>query len=97
MDRLRRMRPAQGYLSRLKLLTQYHVRDRLHPLRPPTLFLAADYDHLVPSVVQARFMATLDVGQRERLASSRRDSSRRMVVEWAPLDATAQGQRRGPS
>jgi pimeloyl-ACP methyl ester carboxylesterase len=47
-----------GYLSRLKLLTQYDVRHRLHQLRPPTLFLAADHDHLVPSVVQARFMAS---------------------------------------
>jgi pimeloyl-ACP methyl ester carboxylesterase len=47
-----------GYLSRLKLLTQYDLRHRLHELRPPTLFLAADQDHLVPSVVQARFMAT---------------------------------------
>jgi pimeloyl-ACP methyl ester carboxylesterase len=47
-----------GYLSRLKLLTQYDVRHRLRELRPPTLFLAADHDHLVPSVVQARFMAT---------------------------------------
>jgi pimeloyl-ACP methyl ester carboxylesterase len=46
-----------GYLSRLKLLTQYDVRHRLHELRPPTLFLAADHDHLVPSVIQARFMA----------------------------------------
>ena len=33
------------------------MRDRLHDLRPPTLFLAADQDHLVPSVQQARFMA----------------------------------------
>jgi 3-oxoadipate enol-lactonase len=47
-----------GYLSRLKLLTQYDLRHRLHELRPPTLFLAADHDHLVPSVLQARFMAT---------------------------------------
>jgi 3-oxoadipate enol-lactonase len=47
-----------GYLSRLKLLTRYDLRHRLHELRSPTLFLAADHDHLVPSVVQARFMAT---------------------------------------
>jgi pimeloyl-ACP methyl ester carboxylesterase len=35
----------------------YDVRDRLHDLRPPTLFLAAEQDHLVPSVQQAQFMA----------------------------------------
>jgi pimeloyl-ACP methyl ester carboxylesterase len=47
-----------GYISRLKVLMQYDVRDRLHELRSPTLFLAADHDHLVPSVAQARFMAS---------------------------------------
>jgi pimeloyl-ACP methyl ester carboxylesterase len=46
-----------GYLNRLQLLMSYDVRDRLHDLRPPTLFLAADQDHLVPSVQQAQFMA----------------------------------------
>ena len=46
-----------GYINRLKLLTQYDVRHRLHELRAPTLFLAADRDHLVPSVAQARYMA----------------------------------------
>ena len=46
-----------GYLSRLKLLSRYDVRDRLHELRPMTLFLAAEQDHLVPSVAQARYMA----------------------------------------
>jgi 3-oxoadipate enol-lactonase len=46
-----------GYINRLKLLMQYDVRHRLHELRAPTLFLAADRDHLVPSVAQARYMA----------------------------------------
>jgi pimeloyl-ACP methyl ester carboxylesterase len=46
-----------GYLNRLRLLMSYDVRDRLHDLRPPTLFLAAEQDHLVPSVQQAHFMA----------------------------------------
>jgi pimeloyl-ACP methyl ester carboxylesterase len=46
-----------GYINRLKLLMQYDVRHRLHELRTPTLFLAADRDHLVPSVAQARYMA----------------------------------------
>lgn len=46
----------RGYLNRLRLLTDYDVRDRLGELRIPTLFLAADQDHLVPSVAQARLM-----------------------------------------
>jgi len=46
-----------GYLNRLGILTRYDVRDRLASLRAPTLFLAADQDHLIPSVAQARFMA----------------------------------------
>jgi pimeloyl-ACP methyl ester carboxylesterase len=45
-----------GYLNRLQLLMSYDVRERLHEMRPPTLFLAADQDHLVPSVAQARLM-----------------------------------------
>lgn len=47
----------QGYINRLQLLMSYDVRDRLHQLQSPTLFLAADQDHLVPSVAQARLMA----------------------------------------
>ena len=48
----------EGYLARLKALTQYDIRDRLHDLRIPTLFLAAEHDHLVPAVAQARYMAS---------------------------------------
>jgi pimeloyl-ACP methyl ester carboxylesterase len=46
-----------GYLNRLKILTRYDIRGRLHELRPPTLFLAAEEDHLIPAVRQARYMA----------------------------------------
>jgi pimeloyl-ACP methyl ester carboxylesterase len=46
-----------GYLNRLQLLMSYDVRHRLHELRLPTLFLAAEQDHLVPSVEQGRLMA----------------------------------------
>jgi pimeloyl-ACP methyl ester carboxylesterase len=46
-----------GYISRLKLLTRYDVRDRLHEIRRPTLFLASEKDHLVPAVAQARYMS----------------------------------------
>ncbi|HEX7242698.1 MAG TPA: alpha/beta hydrolase [Longimicrobiaceae bacterium] len=47
----------EGYLARLRILTRYDVRARLGEIRAPTLFLAAEMDHLVPSVEQARWMA----------------------------------------
>lgn len=47
----------EGYRNRLAILTAYDVRDRLHALRCPALFLAASQDHLVPSIPQAQFMA----------------------------------------
>lgn len=46
-----------GYLNRLRILMEYDVRHRLRELGVPTLFLAAEQDHLVPSVSQARYMA----------------------------------------
>ena len=48
----------EGYINRLQLLMSYDIRDRLHDLRPPALFLAAEQDHLVPSVQQAQLMAS---------------------------------------
>lgn len=47
----------EGYCNRLQVLTRYDVRQRLHDIRAPTLFLASQRDHLVPSVVQAQYMA----------------------------------------
>ena len=46
-----------GYLNRLAILTRYDVRERLRQLHVPILFLAADEDHIIPSVSQARLMA----------------------------------------
>ena len=46
-----------GYINRLKLLRRYDVRDRLHDIRQPALFLASEHDHLVPAVAQAGYMA----------------------------------------
>ena len=46
----------EGYRNRLRALTRYDVRESLGQIKPPTLFLAADRDHLVPSVQQARLM-----------------------------------------
>jgi 3-oxoadipate enol-lactonase len=47
----------RGYISRLRILMHYDVRDRLSEIRVPTLFLAADCDRLIPSVEQASYMA----------------------------------------
>ncbi|MGQ0646221.1 MAG: alpha/beta fold hydrolase, partial [Gemmatimonadaceae bacterium] len=46
----------EGYLGRLRILTRYDVRDRLGRVECPVLFIAADRDHLTPSVEQGRFM-----------------------------------------
>lgn len=54
---LTRQASRAGYLNRLRLLTQFDIRERLREMRVPTLFLAASEDHLVPSVAQARYMA----------------------------------------
>ena len=58
-----------GYVNRLKLLTRYDVRERLTELRAPTLFLAAEQDHLVPSVAQAKYMAGRVPGSTVRVLS----------------------------
>jgi 3-oxoadipate enol-lactonase len=57
--RLTRATRKRGYLNRLGILTRYDVREALRSLRVPVLFLAADQDHLIPSVEQARLMASL--------------------------------------
>jgi pimeloyl-ACP methyl ester carboxylesterase len=54
---LTRVATQRGYRNRLKALTTYDVRHRLPEITVPTLFLAAERDHLVPSVREARFMA----------------------------------------
>ena len=48
----------EGYINRLQVLLSYDIRNRLHDLRPPALFLAAEQDHLVPSVQQAKLMVS---------------------------------------
>ena len=54
---LTRPTTRRGYLSRLRILREYDVRARLAELRVPSLFLASDRDHLVPSVREAAWMA----------------------------------------
>jgi 3-oxoadipate enol-lactonase len=46
-----------GYLNRLRILQRWDVRRRLTDIAAETLFLAADQDHLVPALAQARLMA----------------------------------------
>ena len=48
----------EAYLNRLRLLMTFDVRDRLGEIRQPALFLASEHDHVVPSVEQARYMAS---------------------------------------
>lgn len=54
---LMRQTTRAGYVNRLRILTGYDVRARLHQVQPPTLFLASSDDHLVPAVEQGRLMA----------------------------------------
>lgn len=56
---LMRATTRAGYLARLRMLRQYDVRARLPEIQAPVLYLAADRDHLVPSVEQATLMASL--------------------------------------
>jgi 3-oxoadipate enol-lactonase len=56
-----------GYLNRLRILERYDVRSRLADINVPTLFLAADRDHLVPAVEQATYMVERVPGARLRV------------------------------
>jgi len=90
-----------GYLNRLKLLTRYDVRERLAELRAPTLFLAAEQDHLVPSVAQAEYMARRVPGSTVRVLSGHGHicliapdiDLRQILEEWqqGPFYATRPG------
>jgi pimeloyl-ACP methyl ester carboxylesterase len=53
-----------AYIRRLEILQDFDIRDDLHLLDVPTLFLAGDLDRLLPSVRWARYM-------HERVAASR--------------------------
>jgi 3-oxoadipate enol-lactonase len=45
-----------SYIRRLQILASYDIRDRLHEIGVPALFLAGDRDRLLPSVRWARYM-----------------------------------------
>jgi 3-oxoadipate enol-lactonase len=55
---LMRKTTREGYLSRLQILREYDIRAQLPDIAAPVLYLAADRDVLVPSVEQARMMAS---------------------------------------
>ena len=65
--RVMRGTTRDGYLSRLRILRDYDIRGRLPEIASPTLFLAADRDHLLPSVQQARLMQSLTPGSAMRV------------------------------
>lgn len=64
---LMRQTTREGYLSRLQILRDYDIRHQLAAIQAPVLFLAADRDVLVPSVEQARLMASLTPRARLRV------------------------------
>lgn len=82
----------EGYLGRLKLLTRYDVRERLRDLRMPTLYLAADCDHLIPSVPQAKYMAARTPGSMVRVLTGHGHicliapdmDLQSILAEWSP-------------
>jgi len=87
----------EGYLSRLRILREYDVQDRLSELGTPTLFLAAERDHIIPSVQQARYMAArvprstlriLEGHGHACLLAPNLDMSQ-ILAEWRPPSAAA--------
>src|SRR5204863_8680354 len=54
---LMRSATRAGYLSRMRILRDYDIREHLPSISAPVLYLAADRDTLVPSVDQARLMS----------------------------------------
>ncbi len=56
---LMRASTRAGYLSRMRILRDYDIRDQLASILAPVLLLAADGDTLVRAVEQARLMSEL--------------------------------------
>lgn len=48
----------RGYIRRLEIIQKYNIEDCLGDIQTPTLFLAGDRDHLVPSLKEAHLMAS---------------------------------------
>ena len=64
---LMRQTTREGYLSRLHILRDYDIREQLHAITAPVLYLAADRDVLLPAVEQARLMTSLTPHARMRV------------------------------
>jgi 3-oxoadipate enol-lactonase len=64
---LMRSATREGYLSRMRILREYDIREQLPSIAVPVLYLASDRDTLVPSVEQARLMSTLTPGATMRV------------------------------
>lgn len=75
----------EGYRNRLRILAGYDLRPHLPRLAPPTLFLAADRDRLLPSLVEARAMAALVPGAALRVLEGHGHSC--FLAESVDLDA----------
>lgn len=82
----------EGYIARLTMLLEYDVRARLADVPVPTLFLASERDHLVPSVPQARYMADRVPGAQLQVLSGHGHicliapsvDLDRILLEWRP-------------
>ena len=48
---------GEGYVRRLHLIKELDIVDRLPEIQAPTLFIAAENDHLIRSVREARLMS----------------------------------------
>jgi pimeloyl-ACP methyl ester carboxylesterase len=57
----------EGYVNRLRVLERYDVRSELSRIAAPAIFVAAERDHLVPAVAQARYMAERVPGAKLRV------------------------------
>ena len=64
---LMRAATREGYLSRMRILRDYDIREQLPSIAAKVLYLAADRDTLVPSVEQARLMSELTPGATMRV------------------------------
>ena len=88
-----------GYRNRLRILTRYDIRDRLHEIAVPTLYLAADDDHLIPSVREAEAMAARVPGAQLRVLAGHGHCSflapdvdiNELLLEWDAERAAANG------
>jgi pimeloyl-ACP methyl ester carboxylesterase len=89
---LTRETTRDGYIARLRILRHYDIRERLGALRVPTLFLASELDHLVPSVREGRYMAERSPGATLRVLHGHGHicliapnvDLERMLYEWRP-------------